>query len=77
MPKEAHDATRGVYNRWRAEMRGAMGGTFDWGKVSEADVRVLGERMFQASKTPQQIQQGYWQWFDRMKVALERQQVAR
>ena len=77
MPKQAHDATRGVYNRWRAEMKQQMGGTFDWSKVSDADMRALGDRMFQASKTPQQIQQGYWQWFERMKGALERQQVAR
>jgi RHS repeat-associated protein len=72
MPTEAHNATRGVYNRWRAEMRRKMGGTFEWSKVSEADMRTLGEKMFHASGTPQPIQQGYWQWFERMKGALER-----
>jgi hypothetical protein len=75
MAKEAHDATRAVYNRWRAEMKKQMGGTFDWSRVSEADIRALGEKMFEASRTPQQIQRGYWQWFDRMKAALERQQA--
>jgi hypothetical protein len=58
MPTEAHSATRGVYNRWRAEMRSKMGGTFEWSKVSEADMKTLGDKMFHASGTPQPIQQG-------------------
>ena len=71
MPREAHNATRGVYNRWRREVKQRMGGAFDWSRVSEADMRVLGDKMFQASNTPLQIQQRYWDWFDRMRSALE------
>ena len=41
MDGESHNATRGLYNTWRAEMRKKMGGTFDWAKVSEADIRAL------------------------------------
>jgi hypothetical protein len=77
MPGKAHDATRAVYNRWRASTKSEMGGTFEWSKVSESQVRDLGEKMFQASKTPQEVQQRYWDWFERTKAALERQEGGR
>lgn len=76
MPSKAHDLTRGVYNTWRAEMRREMGGKFEWGKVSESNIRTLSDRMFQASKTPVGIQSAYWQWFESMKAALQRQKAA-
>lgn len=72
MPGEAHDATRGMYNTWRAQMKREMGGKFEWNKVAEPDIRGLGDRMFDASKTPAPIQGGYWNWFERMKAALSR-----
>ncbi len=72
MPTQAHNATRGVYNRWRAGMRQKMGGTFEWSKVSEPEIRELGQQMFDASGTPKGIQSGYWAWFDRMKSAISR-----
>jgi hypothetical protein len=70
MPQANHRATFGVYNTWRAELRRKMGGTFDWGKVSEADMRALSEKIFDAANVPASIRQEYWDWFIRMKGAL-------
>src|SRR3954464_3657857 len=36
MPEEAHRATFGVYNEWRAAMSKSMAGKFDFARVSEA-----------------------------------------
>lgn len=70
MPEANHRATFGVYNTWRANAKKEMGGTFDWGKVSEPNMRVLSEKMFDAAKVPSNTRQTYWDWFDRMKGAL-------
>ncbi len=70
MPEANHRATFGVYNRWRARMRQKMGGKFDWGKVTEDEMRSLSEEMFDAANVPQGIRNQYWEWFDRMKEAL-------
>jgi hypothetical protein len=60
MDLESHNATRGVYNTWRAEMRQRMGGTFDWAKVSEADIQALSELMFNAAEVPASIRAEYY-----------------
>ena len=39
IPEANHHATYGVYNRWRSEMRQKLGGTFDWNRVPEDDMR--------------------------------------
>lgn len=49
-----------------------MGGTFDWGKVSEADMRALSENMFDAAEVPSQMRTDYWAWFERMKGELSK-----
>lgn len=46
------------------------GGTFDWAKVSETEMRTLSEKMFDAAKVPSTTRQEYWDWYDRMKGAL-------
>jgi hypothetical protein len=70
MPEASHRATFGVYNKWRAEMRQEMGGTFEWSKVPEPGMRSLSNNMFEAASMPATIRQQYWEWFDRMKGAL-------
>lgn len=60
MDVESHNATRGVYNTWRAEMRQQMGGTFDWTKVSATDMRTLSERMFVAARVPTGVRAEYY-----------------
>jgi hypothetical protein len=66
-----HEKTFGVYNTWRAKMKEAMGGVFDWSKVTESDMRALSEQMFDAAGVPSEIRTQYWQEFERMKQALQ------
>jgi hypothetical protein len=73
MPEKMHIATFGVYNKWRAKMAKAMGGKFDWAKVTETEMYELSEQMFDAAKAPASIRQEYWQEFAKMKTALQKQ----
>ena len=50
----------------------SMGSVFDWTKVSEPDMRILTEGMFDAAGVPGGMRQDYWDWFERMKGALTR-----
>jgi RHS repeat-associated protein len=70
MPKANHEKTFGVFNTWRAKMKEAMGGVFDWSKITESDMRALSEQMFDAAGVPSNIRAQYWQEFERMKQAL-------
>jgi hypothetical protein len=63
LPKEKHNATRGVLNRWRAEMRRRMGGEFDWAKVTEKEIIDLSEAMFDAAGVPLSVRQAYYSQF--------------
>ena len=72
MATSKHRKTFGVYNRWRARMRGAMGGKFDWKNVTEQQMQELSESMFDAADVPSQLRTEYWEWFERMKSALKR-----
>ena len=60
-----------IHNKWRAAAKKEMGGKFDWGKVSEGQMRDLSDKMFDAADVPAQIRSDYWNWFDRMKSALQ------
>jgi len=72
MPKENHEATFAVYNKWRAQMTQKMGGEFDWAKVSESEMRALSGQMLEAAKVPGNIRREYWTAFEQMKAALSR-----
>lgn len=70
MPEEMHDTMRGVYNKWRAVMTEKMGGIFDWGKVSEVEIRNLSEMMFDEAKVPRSVRQQFWEQFDSYRATL-------
>jgi len=70
MEKRAHDSTRDVFNRWKAMMRGKMGGNFDWGKVSETEIRDLSEKLFDAADVPQESRMEFWKQFEQYKATL-------
>ena len=72
MPEANHRATFGVYNTWRAEMRTKMGGTFDWAKVSESEIKNISGKMFDAAKVPASIRTDYWSWYSKMTTALSK-----
>lgn len=69
MPTGRHYDTTGVYNKWRAEIE-LRTGTFDWSTVTEADMRKLSEKMFDAGNVPKQVRDLYWLEFDRMLKAF-------
>jgi hypothetical protein len=72
MPMIDHQKSYGVFNRWYAEMKKAMDGDFDWSTITEEQMRDLSEDMFDASGVPGDVRIEYWEWFERMKKALER-----
>jgi hypothetical protein len=72
MPEQKHFDTFRVYQKWRAETRSRMGGTFDWKRVSEAEMRQLSEQMLDAADVPMDIRKQYWAEFDRMLSALRK-----
>ena len=69
MPTGQHYNTYGVYNKWRAGIVNRAG-SFDWSKVTEADIRALSEQMFDAANVPKQVREMDWQDFDRMLKAF-------
>ncbi len=73
MPDTSHVATYGVFNTWRAKIAKKLGGTFDWSKISEEEIRSLSEEMFDAAEVPPSVRQEYWAEFERMKNALMKQ----
>lgn len=66
MPRANHNATKGVYLRWRAEMRREMGGTFEWSNVSEIQIVKLSNQMMDAAKVPQATRSVYWDEYNKM-----------
>lgn len=66
MATESHRATFGGF----AAQRRAMGGVFDWTKVSETDMLQLSDDMFNAAGVSETMRQEYWAWYARMKNEL-------
>ena len=51
-----HNATRGVFNRWRSEMLIKQGTTtVDYKIITEAEIRILAERQFDAAQVPMDL----------------------
>ena len=70
MPKPKHERTFGVYLKWRAAAAKKTGGTFDWKKVSEPEMRKLSEQMFDAASVPPAVRKEYWAAFAKYKATL-------
>ena len=66
MPKAAHNATFGVFNRWRSEMAGRQGvpiKDIDWGAVPPGSIWRLAEDQFAAAGTAASTIEDYFgQW---------------
>jgi hypothetical protein len=69
MPQANHQATFGVYNKWRAAWMQKWG-NFSWAKVSLADMKKLSTQMFDAANVPPAIRQEYWVEFAKMIAAM-------
>lgn len=70
MPTSSHRKAFGIYRKWRVAMTRQLGGVFDWSRISEEEMRRLGEQMFDAASVPAAVRQKYWEEFGKMKKAL-------
>ena len=70
MPKANHNATKGVYLRWRSSLRHEMGGAFEWSKVSDDQIISLSNQMLDAASVPQITRDVYWEQYGKMLGAL-------
>lgn len=70
MPEENHNATRGVFNKWRATMEQKMGGSIDWTKITKEKMRMLSDQMFNAANVPTDVQLEYYQQFQNFQSTL-------
>jgi len=62
-----HNATRGVFNRMRAEIAARQGvspGNIDWSQVSPGTAWRLAEEQLQAAKAPADVQAEYFRQFN-------------
>lgn len=51
-------------------MREKLGGKFDWGKVSETEIRELSEKLFDAAEVPRGVRLDFWKQFEQYKATL-------
>ncbi|MFM2479668.1 RHS repeat-associated core domain-containing protein [Celerinatantimonas sp. MCCC 1A17872] len=61
LTKSQHDATKAVYRNWLKENYGKpVDAKVDWSKVSEKEMHILTEKMFNAAKVPQIARNNYY-----------------
>jgi hypothetical protein len=63
-----HNATRGVFNRWRAEIaqrQGVSPRNVDWEKVTPGEAWRLSEEQFQATNAPAEVVEEYFRQFNK------------
>lgn len=60
---EQHNATRAIFNTWRAE-QGWARTPIDWSRVSPQQIQALTYRMFEAAGVPKDVVSNYFRAFD-------------
>jgi RHS repeat-associated protein len=71
----SHNATRGVFNRFRTEMAGRQGVSprdLDWSEVSPGSAWRLAEEQFDAAKIPDAARAEYWKQFNKYLESLSK-----
>lgn len=74
MPGKAHNATRSLYNGWRAEVARRQGVSIrdiNWRRVSAGEIWCLAENSFDAAGAPIAARQRYWSAFNSYLESLE------
>jgi RHS repeat-associated protein len=69
-----HNATRGVFNRFRSEIAASQGVSardIDWSKVSPGTAWRLAEEQFHAAQTPLSIREEYFRQFNKYLDTLQ------
>jgi len=69
-----HNATRGVFNTWRAEMATIQGSSkVDYSKITQADILKLAERQFDAANVPKALRDEYYKlWEEYLKTLTKK-----
>jgi hypothetical protein len=68
-----HNATRGVFNRFRSEIAARQGvspRSIDWSQVSPGTAWRLAEDQFQAAQTPLDVQEEFFREFNQYLESL-------
>lgn len=66
-----HNATRGEFNKWAAEVRAKQGtSTIDYAKVTEQDMINLANRQFDVADVPQIVRDEYFNLWNDYKLTL-------
>ncbi len=60
-----------LFNKWRKEMAKAMGGKFDWKKVSFEQFKDLSEEMFDIEGLTETERDIYWKAFEEYRKTLK------
>ncbi|RPD43604.1 hypothetical protein DNI29_23435 [Hymenobacter sediminis] len=64
LTQSQHSNTKSIYRDWLEQRTGRrVGGKVDWTTVSEAEVRDLSEKMFDAANVPQPARDAYYKKF--------------
>jgi len=64
LTREQHNATRGVFNTWRAE-NGFSRAPIDWLNISAQEARSISYRMFEAAGVPEDVVSDYFKAFNK------------
>lgn len=66
-----HNATRGEFNRWAAEVRLKQGtSSIDYTKVTEQEIIDLANRQFIVAEVPQAVREQYFKLWNDYKLTL-------
>ena len=67
LPTTEHDATRGVFNTWRAEIaerQGVNPADVSWKNVTKGEIWSLSEKQFEVTKVPTDVRREYFRQFN-------------
>jgi hypothetical protein len=69
-----HNATRGVFNKWRAEMATIQGSSkIDYSKITQVEILKLAEKQFDAANVPKALRDEYYKlWKEYLKTLTKK-----
>lgn len=65
LTKEAHNATKSEFMKWKYETYGSTTAKVDWKNISPQQIQSLSDRMFNAAKAPTDAASEYYQAFNK------------
>ncbi|MCB9619206.1 MAG: hypothetical protein H6724_07110 [Sandaracinus sp.] len=72
LTREMHNATRVLFNRWRAARGWAgPGRRVPWNRVSPQEAQALANDLFRAAGVPEEVVQQYFREFNRYLYGIQ------